>query len=181
MSDKLKLQLSAPVCNDPLGGVYAMVDITFNDVVLAEDVQLTASTQTVEYDVTVLTSGTNVLNVEVTNAVAEDTNADGDMLDVGETTTAIIEAVDYSLDDGSTWVNLLPQSAVSHTIPSGANVGTVLELLPAITDITSYGACLVKFTTAGGLVNSDNVTAIQATVDGSGDYWNAVTGDQLAN
>ena len=55
MSDKLKLQLSAPVCNDLAGDVYAMVDITFNDVVLAEDVQLSASTATVEYDVTVLT------------------------------------------------------------------------------------------------------------------------------
>jgi len=180
MSDKLKLQLSAPVCNDPMGDVYAMVDITFNDVVLAEDVQLSASTATVEYDVTVLTDANNVLNVAVTNAVATDLNDDSDMNDVGETTTATIAAIDYSVDDGATWVSVLPQAEVLHTVPSGENAGTEITLRPAVTTITSYGACVINFDTTDGLGNTDAVTAVSVTIDADGNYFGA-NGDALPN
>lgn len=159
MSDKLKLQLSAPVCNDLAGDVYAMVDIKFNDVVLAEDVQLSASTATVEYDVTVLTDANNVLNIELTNAVASDLNSDGEFSGVGEATVATIEAIDYSVDDGATWKTVTPVTGTTYTVPAGSHAGAEVTLIQTITTlaVSNTATGTVQFN-ANGVVFSESTS-----------------------
>ena len=77
MAEKLKFKLQSNPCLDPQGTVHAMVDIKLNDVIVAEDVQLDATIQTLTYDADITDNANNTISIQVTNAIAEDLNDDG--------------------------------------------------------------------------------------------------------
>ena len=181
MAHKLKLNLKSNPCLDPNGTVHAMVDIHLNDVVVAEDVQLDGTVQTLTYTASVTEDAVNVVKIQVTNAVAEDLNSDSFFNADDEFTGAELTALDYSLDDGSTWVTLLPQSAESHTVPSGLGAGDTFDIRPAINMLGAADTLLVGFDEGTEkLTNTAHVIAEAVTIDGDGNYFQP-DGTPIAN
>ena len=182
MAHKLKLNLKSNPCLDPNGTVHAMVDIHLNDVVVAEDVQLDGTVQTLTYDASVTADAVNVVKIKVTNAIAEDLNSDSFYNNEDESTSAELTALDYSLDDGSNWVTLLPQAAESHTVPSGTNSGNTFDIRPAINEVTITEVdTLIGFNEGTEkLTNTASLTAEVATIDADGNYFDA-NGNAIAN
>lgn len=163
---KLRLTMNSSPCQDPQGDIYAMVDVTCNGASLQENLQLGASDTVHTWDATINTGSDNTVVIDITNAVGYDTNSNGDLSDSGETVKVNVTGVEYSTDD-TNYTSLLPQTQVTHTVPSGANSGTEITLKPAITSIElSFESNTVKFNTTDGLVNTDQVLAVYVTVDG---------------
>lgn len=183
MAEKLKFKLQSNPCLDPQGTVHAMVDIKLNDVIVAEDVQLDATIQTLTYDADITDNANNTISIQVTNAIAEDLNDDGSFSGDDENTTANWTGFEYSMDDGANWTVLLPQSELTHTIPSGANAGTEIVLNPEINTVTVVeNELVVVFNPSGSgdLINNASLTAHQVTIDGDGNYFDS-DGNPIAN
>ena len=183
MAEKLKFKLQSNPCLDPQGTVHAMVDIKLNDVIVAEDVQLDATIQTLTYDADITNNANNTISIQVTNAIAEDLNGSGIFDGDDETTTANWTGFEYSMDDGANWTVLLPQSEVTHTIPSGDNAGTEIVLDPEINSILVLENELqVVFNPSGSgdLINNASLTAHRVTIDDDGNYIDA-EGNTLDN
>lgn len=146
---KIKLQVNSSAVRD----VYGRVDISFNGVKVGDNVQLSASTSTLVYNVaSISTSAENTIKIDLLNDQAWDSNNDGDYSDAGDETMRVtVTSAEYSLDD-STYVAVLPQAQSTFTIPSGTNSGMVVELKKAIDEFKIYGKDQsIKFTTNDGL------------------------------
>jgi hypothetical protein len=140
--------------------VYGIVDIVFNGTNLASSKQLSATVESLEYDVDILTSGDNVLKISLLNDQAHDANSDGDFNDAeDQTLQAVVSGLSYSAD-GVTFATLLPQVETTHTVSSGTHAGETVTLDLAVSGFVSYGPDYeLKFDTESGLLNNDYLTA----------------------
>jgi len=178
---KLRLKLKSTAVADPQGDVHAMIDVACNGTTLEENIQLSASEITRTWDATINAGSNNAIVINVTNALAYDVDESGDFNGEGEVVSAKITSIEYSTDDVN-YTSILPQAEVTHVIPGGANVGTTITLRPALDSIlmADTNSNTINFTTADGLVNSTHYMAVQASIDGDGNYFDQ-NGDPLDN
>lgn len=148
---KLRLDINST----DVSGTYGIVDIIFNGIILVASKQLSATIESLEYDVDILTSGDNTLKIALLNHQANDANNDGDFNDeTDQTLYAIVSSLSYSID-GVTFTTLLPQVATTHTVPSGINAGETVPFNSAVSEFSSYGPDYeLKFKTDSGLLNN---------------------------
>ena len=148
---KLRLDINS---TDVLG-VYGIVDIVFNGATLAASKQLSATVESLEYDVDILTSSDNVLKISLLNDQGHDANNDGDYSDAeDQTLQAVVSGLSYSID-GVTFVTLLPQVATTHTVPSGTHAGETVTFNLAVSEFGSFGPDYeLKFGNTGLLNNA---------------------------
>ena len=173
---KLRLDINS---TDVLG-VYGIVDLVFNGTNLAASKQLSATVESLEYDVDILTSSDNSLKINLLNDQAYDANGDGDYTDEGDQTLeAVVSSLSYSID-GTTFVTLLPQVETTHTVPSGIHAGEVAALNLDVSKFVSYGPNYeLKFRTNSGLLNTPYLQGyFIRLVDGV--YYDA-NGDVISN
>jgi hypothetical protein len=150
---KLRLDINS---TDVLG-VYGIVDIVFNGTNLASSKQLSATVESLEYDVDILTSSDNVLKLSLLNDQAHDVNvnANGDFTDAGDQTLqAVVSSLSYTVD-GISFTTLLPQAETTHTVPSGTHAGETVTFNLAVSEFVSYGVdSELKFDTDSALLNT---------------------------
>jgi hypothetical protein len=135
---KLRLDINSSVSRDN----YSVVDLIFNGVTIAPLKQLSATVESLEYDVEILTTSNNVLKVALLNPQAYDADGDSDYnnTEVGDQTMqAIVSALSYSAD-GVNFTTLLPQTEITYTIPGGDRAGEIQILTRAIEKFVSYDA-----------------------------------------
>ena len=177
---KLRLDINSTDCL----GVYGIVDIVFNGTNLAASKQLSATVESLEYIVDILTSSNNILKIALLNDQAHDADQNGDYNDAGDQTLAAqVTALSYSAD-GVNFTTLLPQLATSYTVPSGIYAGNVLTLTQNITLFSSFGADYEITFNSDGIVNSDQIPGLQGKVLPNGsfqDLINNVTYDPEGN
>jgi hypothetical protein len=163
---KLRLSINS---TDVLG-VYGIVDIVFNGTTLVSSKQLSATTESLEYDVADINNTSNTLKISLLNSQAYDENSDGDYTDANDKLLkAIVSALSYSID-GTNYTSLLPQTQVTHTIPSGDQAGAIIDLRSNISQFTSFGTeCELKFNN-DGLENNEYFTGYNVKIVGS-DYY----------
>lgn len=134
---KLKLDISST----EVLGVYGIVDLIFNGAVLAPLKQLSATVESLEYDVEILTTSNNILKVALLNSQAHDADGDGNFDNPAagdQVLSAIVSALSYSAD-GVNFTTLLPQAEVTYTVPGGDNAGDVWTLTYGNENFTSFG------------------------------------------
>ena len=148
---KLRLDINSTT----VFGVYGIVNIIFNGTTLASTKQLSATVESLEYNVDILTSSDNVLKIALLNDQAHDSNNDGDFSDTeDQTLKVVVSALSYSLDNIN-YTTLLPQAEEIHTVPSGAAAGTSFVFRSNITEFNSFGPNHeLKFDSVGLLNNS---------------------------
>jgi hypothetical protein len=169
-----KLQLDINSTN--VLGVYGIVDIVFNGINLVTSKQLSATVESLEYDVDILTSSDNTLNISLLNNQAHDANSDGDFSDAGDQTLrAIVSALSYSIDD-TTYTTLLPQVATNYTVPGGLYAGNVLVLTESVTEFNSYGADYVLAFNGDGIVNSEFISGVKWKLLENGNLQDLING-----
>lgn len=177
---KLRLDINS---TDVLG-VYGIVDIVFNGATLAASEQLSATVESLEYDVDILTSSNNVLKIALLNDQAHDANGDGDFHDEGDQTLqAVVSSLSYSTD-GSSFTTLLPQAATSYTVPGGLYAGNILTLTENITSFSSYGVDYAITFNSDGIVETEYCSGVKFKVLENGnvqDLINNVTYDSDGN
>ena len=139
--------------------VYGIVDIVFNGTNLASSKQLSATVESLEYDVDILTSSDNVLKIALLNDQAYDANNDDDFGDEGDQTLqAVVSSLSYSMD-GVTFATLLPQVETTHTVSSGTHSGETVTFNLGVSEFSSYGPDYeLKFNTNSGLLNNSYLT-----------------------
>lgn len=165
---KLRLNINS---TDVLG-VYGIVDVVFNGTTLVSSKQLSATIESLEYDIAGIDNTSNTLKISLLNDQAHDANSDGDFLDAGdELLNAIVSALSYSIDDIN-YISLLPQTQVTHTIPSGDQAGATIDLRLNISQFTSFGTeCELKFNN-DGLENTAYLTGYNVKIVGN-DYYDS--------
>ena len=153
---KLRLDINS---TDVLG-VYGIVNIVLNGTNLASSKQLSATVESLEYDVDILTSSDNVLKISLLNDQAHDANGDGDFSDAeDQTLKAVVSSLSYAVD-GESFTTLLPQTQTTHTVPSGINAGATVTLKLNVSEFVSYGAdYALKFAVDSGLLNNTYLRA----------------------
>lgn len=130
---KLSLEL---VSTDVLG-VHSIVNIILNDVLLEENLQLSANSQQYEFDFVSLAE--NTLTLSLLNAQATDLDGDGEFLNVGESMQAKISHMEI-LDDTGSQKTLVPQQSTTFIVPEGyAESGREIVLVPEVLDFVSLG------------------------------------------
>lgn len=155
-------------------GRYGIVDIVFNGATLASTKQLSATVESLEYNVEILTSSNNSLKISLLNPQANDTNGDGDFTGAeDETMQAIVSALSYSIDD-SNFITLLPQVYTSYTFPSGLLAGNVLTLTENVSSFISYGLDDTVEFNSDGIVNSSYISGVQGKFLPDGNYQDFV-------
>ena len=93
---KLRFDINSTV----VVATYGIVDIKFNGATLASSKQLSATVESLEYNVDILTSSDNILNISLLNDQAHDTNSDGDFSDAGDQVLrAQVSNLTYSSDN----------------------------------------------------------------------------------
>ncbi len=169
---KLRLSINS---TDVLG-VYGIVDIKFNGATLASSKQLSATVESLEYNVDILTSSDNILNISLLNDQAHDANSNGDFSDASDQTLrAIVSALSYSIDD-TTYTTLLPQVATNYTVPGGLYAGNVVTLTESVTESSSYGADHAITFNSDGIVNSEFISGVQWKLLENGNLQDLVNG-----
>lgn len=169
---KLRLDINS---TDVLG-TYGVVDIVFNGTNLASSKQLSATVESLEYDVDILTSSNNVLKIALLNDQAIDINGDGDFLDEGDQTLqAVVSSLSYAVD-GVNFTTLLPQTATSYTIPSGLYAGNVVQLTESVTSFSSFDPNYTLIFNSDGIVNTEYVSGLLGKVFPNGNYQDLVSG-----
>ena len=141
-------------------GVYGIVDLIFNGVTIAPLKQLSATVESLEYDVEILTASDNVLKVAVLNPQAYDADGDGDYnnTQVGDQVLqAVVTALSYAAD-GVEFTTLLPQTEIKYTIPGGDQAGGVKILTPAFASFSSYGPEYSINFNSDGIVTNQYIT-----------------------
>jgi hypothetical protein len=153
---KLRLDIKS---TDVLG-VYGIVDIVFNGTNLATSKQLSATVESLEYDVDILTSSDNVLKISLLNNQAHDANGDGDYTDEGDQTLkASVSSLSYAVN-GVSFTTLLPQVQTTHTVPSGTHAGETVTFNLDVSEFVSFGPDHeLKFDTDLGLLNTPCIRA----------------------
>jgi hypothetical protein len=165
---KLRLSINS---TDVLG-VYGIVDIVFNDTTLVSAKQLSATVESLEYNIAGIDNTSNTLKISLLNDQAHDENNDGDYGDASDKLlVAIVSALSYSIDDIN-YISLLPQTQVTHTIPSGDQAGAIIDLRSNISQFTSFGTeWELKFNN-DGLENNEYFTGYNVKIVDS-DYYDS--------
>ena len=153
---KLRLNINS---TDVLG-IYGIVNIVLNGTNLASSKQLSATVESLEYDVDILTSSDNVLKISLLNDQAHDANGDGDFTDAeDQTLRAVVSSLSYAVD-GVSFTTLLPQTQTTHTVPSGINAGETVTFKLNVSEFVSYGPDYeLKFAVNYGLLNNTYLKA----------------------
>lgn len=169
---KLRLDINS---TDVLG-VYGIVDIVFNGATLAASKQLSATVESLEYTVDILTSGNNVLKINLLNDQAHDANGDGYFSDEeDQTLQAVVSGLSYAVD-GVNFTTLLPQAATSYTVPDGTNAGLVLILTESVTTFVSFGVDYVITFNSDGIITSDQISGLKGKILENGNFRDLVKG-----
>jgi hypothetical protein len=169
---KLRLDINS---TDVLG-TYGIVDIVFNGTKLADSKRLSATVESLEYDVDILTSGDNVLKISLLNDQAYDANGNGDFSgDGNQTLRAVVSSLSYSIDDVN-FTTLLPQTATSYTVPSGLYAGNVVPLTESVTAFYSFGPNYTLTFNSDGIVNTEYCSGLLGKVLPNGNYQDLVNG-----
>ena len=169
---KLRLDINSTT----VFGVYGIVNIIFNGTTLASTKQLSATVESLEYDVDILTPGNNVLKIALLNDQAEDVNNDGDFNDpVDKTMQAIVRSLSYAVDNVN-FTTLLPQAATSYTVPSGPYAGNILILTESVTTFVSYGSDYAITFNSDGIVNTEYCSGLKGKILPNGNFQDLVNG-----
>jgi hypothetical protein len=162
-------------------GIYSVVDLVFNDTTLVSSKQLSASTESLEYDVEILTDSNNVLKVALLNDKAYDENSDGDFSDASDQTLqARVTTLSYSAN-GVDFTTLLPQAEVSYTVPSGTNIGLTIPITENVSNFTSFGLDYTLEFNSDGIVNSDYISGVKGKLLENGNFHSFVDGNTYDN
>ena len=157
-------------------GVYGIVDIVFNGTTLAATKQLSATVESLEYDVDILTSSNNVLKISLLNDQAHDADGDGDYTGAeDQTLKAVISSLSYAVD-GISFTTLLPQTATSYTVPTGPNAGNVITLTESVTTFESFGLDYAITFNSDGIVNTENCSGLKGKILPNGNYQDLIGG-----
>ena len=157
-------------------GVYGIVDVVFNGATLVASKQLSATVESLEYNIAGIDNTSNTLKISLLNDQAHDANSDGDYLDTGDQTLrAIVSALSYSIDN-TTFTTLLPQVATSYTVPGGIYAGNVVTLTESVSNFNSYGADYVLTFNSDGIVNSGFISGVKAKILENGNLQDLVNG-----
>ncbi len=155
---------------------YGIVDIKFNGATLASSKQLSATVESLEYNVDILTSSDNILNISLLNDQAHDANNDGDYNDAGDQVLkAQVSNLTYS-SDNTNYITLLPQAATSYNVPSGPYAGNVLVLTESISQFISYGVDHVLAFNSDGIVNSGFISGLRGKILENGNFLDLTSG-----
>lgn len=157
---------------------YSVVDLIFNGVTLAPLKQLSATVESLEYDVEILTTSNNVLKVALLNPQAYDADGDDDYNNTAagdQTMQAIISALSYSAD-GINFTTLLPQAAVTYTIPGGDKAGEVRILTAANSSFTSYDSDYQLEFDKYGIVSNGYISGVRNRQLENGNFLNVISG-----
>jgi len=149
-------------------GVSSIVDLKFNDTVLADNLQVSNNPVNLEYTVDLTQSEYN-LTVDLLNPQAFDSNNDGNFLgDNDQTMKTIITRIEILKSEN--YKIILPQQGVIHTVPEGyVETGLEIPLIPEILEFVSFGENYsIKF-------NDEKILSISGT---DLTYY-TVIGDQL--
>ena len=144
---KLRLKLKTTLVD----GVAGKVDLTFNSTALENDLVLTTTDTTLEYDISLLPE-INTVKVDLENGQADDYNpSTGEW---GQLMNVSIDEVSYSRD-GSTYISVIPQARTFFIPTGGQAAGTELTLRPQIDSVSAYGkGFLIGFNSDGLLPNT---------------------------
>jgi hypothetical protein len=156
---KLRFDINSTYVERTNKGNYGIVDIVFNGTTLESSKQLSATVDSLEYDVSI-DNTSNTLKIALLNDVGDDINNDGDFTDEGETLKVIVSALSYSIDN-TTYTTLLPQVATSYTIPGGIYAGNVLTITENVSQFTSYDVDYALTFNSDGIVNSDVISGVK--------------------
>jgi hypothetical protein len=169
---KLRLSINS---TDVLG-TYGIVDIVFNGTTLISAKQLSATVENLEYNVDILTSSDNTLNISLLNDQAHDANSDGDFNDAEDQVLRVqVSNLAYS-SDNTNYITLLPQAATSYTIPSGSYAGNVITLTESVTQFSSYGADHILTFNSDGIVNSEFISGLKGKILENGNFLDLTSG-----
>jgi hypothetical protein len=160
---KLRLDINSTYVEKSMKGNYGIVDIVFNGTTLASAKQLSATVESLEYDVGI-DNTSNTLKIKLLNSVGYDANLDGDFSDAeDQVMQAIVSTLSYSIDN-TTYTTLLPQAATSYTVPGGLYAGNVLILTESVTQFTSYDLTGELLFNDDGIVNSTQISGVKLKV-----------------
>ena len=155
-------------------GVYGVVNIVFNGTNLATAKQLSATVESLEYNVDISTSSNNVLKISLLNDQAHDTNGDGDFTDEGDQLLKVtMSSLSYAVD-GINFTTLLPQTATSYTVPSGPYVGNIITLTESVTTFGSFGLDYAITFNSDGIVNTVYCSGLKGKFLSNGNYHNLI-------
>jgi hypothetical protein len=172
---KLRLDISSTESR----GNYGIVDLIFNGVTIAPLKQLSATVESLEYDVDILTAANNILKVAVLNPQAYDANGDGDYTNIqagDQVLQAVVSALSYSAD-GVNFTTLLPQVEITRTIPSGPKAGTVYILTYGNSSFISYGPDYFIEFNSDGIVTNEYIRGVRVKVLEDGNFLVVQSGD----
>ena len=169
---KLRLSIKSTAVLD----IYGIVDIVFNGVALASSKQLSATFESLEYNIAGIDNTSNTLKISLLNDQAHDVNQNGIFTDPGDQTMqAVVSALSYSIDN-TTYTTLLPQAATSYTVPSGLYSGNVVTLTESVTQFTSYGVDYALTFNSEGIVNTEYCSGLRGKVLPNGNFQDLVNG-----
>jgi hypothetical protein len=169
---KLRLDVNSTV----VGVTYGIVDIEFNGTTLESSKHLSATVESLEYDVDILTSSDNTLNISLLNSHAIDINNDGNFtLPEDQVLRAQVTSLTYSLDE-SDYITLLPQAATNYTNPSGPYAGNVFILTESVSEFYSYGADHALTFNSDGIVNTNYCSGVKFKLLENGNLQDFING-----
>ena len=119
-------------------GIYGIVDLSLNNVVLVSNLQLSDSITELEYEIDMAESCT--LTVDLLNDLARDNNNDGSYITKGdESMQAIITRIEIADFEGN-FSSIFPQKGIIYTVPEGyAESGIEIKLVPEVSEFVSQG------------------------------------------
>ena len=174
---KLRLDINSTVVQDS----YGIVDLVFNGTTLVSSKQLSASTESLEYDVEILTDSNNVLKVALLNDKAYDENGDGDFADADDQTMQVrVTELSYSAN-GVDFTTLLPQAEVSYTVPSGTHAGQIISITENVSNFASFGPNYTLEFNSDGIVNSDYISGVKGKLLENGNFHSFIDGNTYDN
>ena len=170
---KLRLDINSTSVLD----VYGIVDIVFNGTNLAASKQLSATVESLEYDVEILTDSNNILKVALLNNQAHDENGDGDFSDASDQTMqARVTALSYAAN-GVNFTTLLPQAEISYTVPSGTHAGQIIPITENVSNFASFGPNYTLEFNSDGIVNSEYISGVKGKLLENGNFHSFVDGN----
>lgn len=157
-------------------GTYGIVDIIFNGTNLAASKQLSATVESLEYDVDILPSSNNVLKIALLNDQAYDANGDGDYTGPeDQTLQAVVSSLSYAIDNVN-FTTLLPQIATSFTATTGLYAGNTVPLTENVSTFKSYSpSAEIRFNN-DGIVNTEYISGLLGKVFPNGNFQDLTTG-----
>ena len=172
---KLRLDINSTYVEKSDKGHYSLVDIIFNGTTLESSKQLSATVESLEYDVGI-DNTSNTLKIAVLNSVGYDANLDGDFTDAGDQTMqAVISSLSYSIDDIN-YTSLLPQSATTYTVTGGPLTGTVVSLTENVPEFHSYNENYELIFNSDGIVSNEYCSGVKGKILENGNYQDLLSG-----